>query len=213
MSHKKRMALVLKTFTVVCVLVAIALIVISVNGNVEATLPNVIEFKFPNLSQLAVEEANNVVSSQQVEVGEYYNVPISEELQDFTREVSNYYGLNHETMFKMMYTESRFNPNSVSSTNDHGILQINANWYSSYISVGDQYDKYVESTGADLYDVKTNVIISARELSYWKSVCTSRGYMDESDYLDCYNKGFSYFQTGNKSYSSRVYNDYDLQRV
>lgn len=134
----------------------------------------------------------------------YPEVPLTSDQQNFVSSVSEFYKLKCSTIFKIMYTESRFNNYSVSKTGDYGIMQVNKKYYKSYVSTGDRFDEIVSKTGSDLFDFKTNVILSCRELSYWQNTCNKRGYTKESDFLDCYNRGFSYFSSQNKSYSNRV---------
>jgi hypothetical protein len=134
----------------------------------------------------------------------YNKVPLSASDQTFVKTVSGFYGINYATVFKLMYAESRFSVKDVSSTNDYGIMQINIAYYKAYVKANDKYDNIVAASGNNLFDFRTNVIIGCRELKYWKSQCSKREYYAESDYLDCYNRGFSYFDTLNKSYSDRV---------
>lgn len=55
----------------------------------------------------------------------YYDIALSHELQDYTRQVCEEYGFPPEYAFAMMFKESSFRPEAVSSTNDYGIMQIN----------------------------------------------------------------------------------------
>lgn len=48
------------------------------------------------------------------------------ELQKFTYEKSKEYGVDHKLVLALMWSESRFQSELISTTNDYGIMQINA---------------------------------------------------------------------------------------
>lgn len=56
-----------------------------------------------------------------------YNIPLSEELQQYTYDMCTYYMIpeHYELVLAMMWQESNYTPDTVSSTNDYGIMQIN----------------------------------------------------------------------------------------
>lgn len=54
-----------------------------------------------------------------------YDIPLSEELQRFTYERCEELGLPYELVLGVMWKESGYDPSSVSSTGDMGIMQIN----------------------------------------------------------------------------------------
>lgn len=58
---------------------------------------------------------------------QFYDIPLSDELQQYTWNVCTYYELqDYYTMFlAMMWQESDYRPGLVSKTNDYGIMQIN----------------------------------------------------------------------------------------
>lgn len=53
------------------------------------------------------------------------NVPLSYDLTIYTLQEAQKYGIDPDLVFCVMWQESRFNPTSVSSTGDYGIMQIN----------------------------------------------------------------------------------------
>lgn len=53
------------------------------------------------------------------------DIPLSKELQEYTIETANKFGVPSELMFALMKVESNFKPNLISSTNDYGLCQIN----------------------------------------------------------------------------------------
>lgn len=58
---------------------------------------------------------------------QFYDIPLSDELQQYTWNVCTYYMLeDYYTLFlAMMWQESDYRPGLVSKTNDYGIMQIN----------------------------------------------------------------------------------------
>lgn len=57
----------------------------------------------------------------------YYDIPLSEELQLYTYTRCVDYGIadHYELVLAMMWQESNFTPDTISKTNDYGIMQIN----------------------------------------------------------------------------------------
>lgn len=134
-----------------------------------------------------------------------YDVPLSEDHQEFVREVAAYYNFDEELIYQIMKAESDFDSTAISHTNDHGIMQINKQWYSGYIDADDGFN-YVFDNGVDLYDIKQNVVIGVRELDYWRTQCLDRGYESVQSVLECYNRGFNYFKnTSYTRYSDNVF--------
>lgn len=113
-----------------------------------------------------------------------------QQIYDCAYEVANYYGLDPAIMMKIMAVESNYNTYAVSATGDHGICQINERWYHKFLIWDDPYDEYVISSGYNLYDIMTNIIVSARQLVTWREYAQSIGYSDYT-YLEMYNKGYN----------------------
>jgi len=122
----------------------------------------------------------------------YYDVPISDEDQEFIAMVCEYYDFEPVLVYQIMKVESDYNPNCVSSTNDHGIMQLNARWYKEYLNQQDDMSVYLEDF--DIYDIRQNVIVALRELCYWRDICANKGYYGVKSMLESYNKGFNYFK-------------------
>ncbi len=77
----------------------------------------------------------------------YYDIPLSKELQLYTYTkcedlgIGNYY----ELVLAMMWQESDFNPDTISETNDYGLMQINIcnhEWLSEELGITDFLDPY-----------------------------------------------------------------------
>ena len=77
----------------------------------------------------------------------YYDIPLSKELQLYTYTRCVDYGIpeHYELVLAMMWQESNYNPDSVSATDDYGIMQINAcnhEWISNLLGTTNFLDVY-----------------------------------------------------------------------
>ena len=75
----------------------------------------------------------------------YYNVPLSHNLQDFIYEICADEGVPVTLVLAMIETESGFNPEIISSTNDYGLLQINKvnhEWLKKQYRTADMLNPY-----------------------------------------------------------------------
>ena len=55
----------------------------------------------------------------------YYDIPLSEELQDYTQAICSSYEVEYELALAIMWKESTFNADSISSSGDYGLMQVN----------------------------------------------------------------------------------------
>ena len=79
----------------------------------------------------------------------YWDVPLSEAIQDYIRMLSVEYSVPEELILAMIEVESSFNPNAVSGTDDYGYMQIN--------SVN--FDSLSEKLGiTDFFDPQQNIL-------------------------------------------------------
>ena len=72
-----------------------------------------------------------------------YDVPLSEELQRYTQDVCKEYGVSYPLVIAVMKKESEFLPDTVSSTSDYGIMQINQGnheWLEGELGITDWFD-------------------------------------------------------------------------
>lgn len=74
-----------------------------------------------------------------------YNIPLSKELQEYTYSMCEYYLIpeHYELVLAMMWQESHFKADLVSSTNDYGIMQINKcnhEWLSEQLGINNYMD-------------------------------------------------------------------------
>lgn len=75
----------------------------------------------------------------------YWDVPLSEEIQDYIRMLSMEYSVPEELILAMIEVESSFRPSVVSSTGDYGYMQINEcnhEWLKNELGVTDFLDPY-----------------------------------------------------------------------
>lgn len=75
----------------------------------------------------------------------YYNVPLSHCLQDFIYEICADEGVPVTLVLAMIETESGFNPEIISKTNDYGLLQINKvnhEWLKKQYRTADMLNPY-----------------------------------------------------------------------
>lgn len=73
----------------------------------------------------------------------YFDVPLSEELQDYIREKCSEYKVPMELVIALIDKESSFRSDVVSTTNDYGFMQINQcnhEWLSSTLGVSNFLD-------------------------------------------------------------------------
>ena len=74
-----------------------------------------------------------------------YNIPLSKELQEYTYSMCEYYLIpeHYELVLAIMWQESHFKSDLVSSTNDYGIMQINKcnhEWLSEQLGINNYVD-------------------------------------------------------------------------
>lgn len=80
-------------------------------------------------------------------------IPIGEDLQKFTYYLSAAYDMDYSLVLAIISKESRFVPDCVSSTNDYGLMQINAcnhEWLTEELGITDFLDPY-ENIKAGLF--------------------------------------------------------------
>ena len=55
----------------------------------------------------------------------YYDIPLSNELQEYTEDVCREYNIDEKLVFAIIGRESAYQPDVISDTNDYGLMQIN----------------------------------------------------------------------------------------
>ena len=75
----------------------------------------------------------------------YWDVPLSEELQDYIRTLCEEYSVPEELILAMIEVESSFRPTVISASGDYGYMQINEcnhEWLTEELGVTDFLDPY-----------------------------------------------------------------------
>ena len=75
----------------------------------------------------------------------YYDVPLSEDLQDYIRELCEKHDVPMSLIMAMIEVESSFRSNVISGTNDYGLMQINKinhEWLSEEYGITDFLNPY-----------------------------------------------------------------------
>lgn len=107
----------------------------ALNDEIESLSNQVTELTTRNQDlSTALQESNDklrlFVDDTEVRAAEptYYDIPLSKELQLYTYTRCVDYGIadHYELVLAMMWQESNFTPDTISKTDDYGIMQINA---------------------------------------------------------------------------------------
>lgn len=129
---------------------------------------------------------------------EYYNVPLSEDLQDYIFELCGDYGIDPAIIIGMINQESRFTADAIGdSGNSLGLMQIQPQW---------NYDRMNRLGCPDLLDPYQNVTVGIDILAYYLNQSGSIEYS-----LMAYNGGPTYasnmWNSGQiSSYASSIIN-------
>ena len=86
------------------------------------------------------------------ELDKYKDVPLDNQLKQYIIDKCEKAGIPEEILFAMAWKESGFDPNAKSSTNDHGLLQINECNFSTLSSALN-----IDNIYKDIYNPYTNV--------------------------------------------------------
>ena len=117
----------------------------------------------------------------------YYNIPLSNDIQDYMFQECSRYGIPSGLVVAIMETESRFTIDIISRTNDYGLMQINQcahEWLNKNLGV------------TNLLDAKQNILSGIYILRYHLDYCNG----DLKKALMCYACGAgraeTYFEQG-----------------
>ncbi|WP_379354955.1 MULTISPECIES: lytic transglycosylase domain-containing protein [unclassified Paenibacillus] len=113
------------------------------------------------------------------------NIPLSEEILDYTYKLANESGISYELVLAIMKTESEFNEDVVSATKDYGLLQINQSNIKSFA-------KAAGVRNVDPLDSKDNIAMGVYYLSYLREKYLELGFSEEDTYfltILAYNRG------------------------
>lgn len=104
--------------------------------------------RLTSLEAVVLELENENYSLDEFQNQTYYNINLSQDLQEYTFIQCIKYDVEPVLALAVMKTESGFNPDAVSETNDYGIMQINA---CNYRWLSDAFGDI------DLLDAKDNI--------------------------------------------------------
>lgn len=127
-------------------------------------------------STVQTEETAEPEATEKVEESSYiiYDVPLSEELQEYTQDVCEEYEVSYPLVVAIMQKESHFDEDAISATKDYGIMQINSGnheWLEEMLGI------------TDWFDPKQNILAGVYILSQFN------GYEDVHQILMSYNCG------------------------
>lgn len=128
-----------------------------------------------------------------------YHIKLSTQLQIYAYNMCSKYGAPYELFLAMMYVESGFQPNKISSTNDYGLCQINKSNH-SYIT------KQIGVTNfLDPYEnIQAGAFFLARYFKSWGKSVSDQATL-ELHALNSYNRGDGsykkYLKQGNSATS------------
>ena len=116
----------------------------TVNTVEEVKLPTVATSACP-ADNIAITPVSVISCSTEVAKPEmkYYDVPLSTELQDYISSVCSTYNVPCELIYGIIEVESNFRADTVSDTNDYGLMQINKcnhEWLSATLGVSNFLD-------------------------------------------------------------------------
>lgn len=126
------------------------------------------------------------------EINTYYDVPLSHELQDYTREVCEEYGIDMGIMLGIMKTESDFrhdvsSKNNIGGKRSIGIAQLNENYVS-------WYRELTQNNSFNINNIKDNIkggiLVYHNYKSYWQKQGYEGGELINRSLLS-YNRGIN----------------------
>lgn len=105
----------------------------------------------------------------------YYNVPLADDLQEYTQDLCNEYGVQYELVLALMSAESGYRTDVISKTSDYGIMQINKV----------NHERLTKALGiTDFLEPKQNI-----EAGIYMIAEISEKYHTPEEILMVYNKG------------------------
>lgn len=112
-----------------------------------------------------------------------YNINLSKELQIYAYNMATRYGVPYELFLAMMYVESGFQANKISSTNDYGMCQINKGnhaYLTKQLGVTNFLDPY--------QNIQAGAFFLARYFKSWGATVSDKATL-ELHALNSYNRG------------------------
>ena len=124
----------------------------------------------------------------------YYDIPLSDELQEYTQDLCEEYEVSYLVILAIIGEESRYQADVISETKDYGIMQININnhaWVSEAIGITDIMEvKQNIHAGIYIYAYHkrwsddTAYLINAYNMGHGRAYSLHRQGIRQGDYLD-----------------------------
>jgi hypothetical protein len=162
-----------------CVLCVVLILLTTAYSGHDASAQKIIRQPIQNVHVTAppvhIEQTGKVVDTDPTP--HYYNINLSHDLQRYTYETCVKYEVSdaYPLMLAVMWQESNFNANEISSTNDYGLMQINKQnheWLSKQLGI------------TDFLDAKQSILAGVYCYS-----CLLKKYDDYTHCLMAYNLG------------------------
>lgn len=129
----------------------------------------------------------------------FYDIKLSKELQLYTWQCCEYFGVDYELFLSLMHAESTYNIDSLSTSNDN---------YVGLVQMGEKNVPYIEKAlgrELDIYNPYDNILAGVYWLSRYTHKYPDNIYMQ----LMCYNMGEARAKKyDNKPYYDKIYNYY-----
>jgi len=129
----------------------------------------------------------------------YYDIPLSDELQEYTEDVCKQYNIDEKLVFAIMGRESEYQPDVISVTDDYGLMQINIcnhEWMSEKLGI------------TDFLDPKSSILAGIYMLYTIRPYCET-----ETQMIMCYKSGVNGARVlWNQGIYSISYTDQVLER-
>ena len=129
-------------------------------------------------------------------------------IDDWIRTCASINDLDENLVRAVILVESGWDPYAVSSAGAQGLMQIMPADWTYYFYARDEPIRLF-NVKDDPFDPYANILAGTNALAIWRTVCQSRGYYEVADYLSCYNMGYNYFKSGNRSYANKVIAAYE----
>ena len=129
-------------------------------------------------------------------------------IDDWILTCSQINNLDPKLVHAVITVESNWDPNAVSYAGAQGLMQIMPNDFSYYFKARDSPTQLFDLP-EDPFNIYSNILAGTNALAIWRTICQDRGLTEVADYLSCYNMGYNYFKSGNRSYANKVIQVYE----
>lgn len=149
------------------------------------TVMNTVEAE-PSVIPVVVSTPIQVVTPQPVSKYIYYDVPLSNEFQEYLQDLCNEYEIKYEILLGIIEKESRFNPKVVGSRNtngtiDYGLCQINSAYLGEFAKLSgyknfDVFNPYHNAKAAIVHMGNLKKQLQDKGMYSYKMLIITYGY-------------------------------------